>query len=104
MASLVQRVTTRYKVAKTFLMKNPQLELKGEVIEVAKLHQYEEDVKRLAQEYKEQKVTLDRLPSGKAKGLAGRALAQIGAEGRRARARVEVAKAMKARNVSRAKF
>lgn len=104
MASTAQRVATRYKVAKTFLLKNPHYELKGETVEVSKLPQYESDVKRLTDEYSEQKAKLDSLPSGKAKGLAGRALAQIGAEGRKARARVELAKSMKAKGISKAKF
>lgn len=104
MASIAQRVATRWRVAKTFLMKDPQLMLKGETIESSKLPQYEAEVKRLAVEYKRQKMKLDSLPSGRAKGLAGRDLAQLGNEGRLARARVEVAKKMLSHGLTKAKF
>ncbi len=104
MASIAQRVATRWRVAKNFLLKNPHKELKGETVEVSKLGQYEKDVKRLGDEYRKQKTALDSLPSGKAKGMAGRALARIGAEGRKARARVELAKSMKTKGISKAKI
>lgn len=104
MASIAQRIATRFRVAKTFLMKDPQQALKGETIEVVKLPEYEAEVKRLAAEYKKQKVQLDRLPSGRAKGMAGRDLAQLGDEGRKARARVEVAKRMQSHGLTKAKF
>jgi hypothetical protein len=104
MDSIASRVATRWTISKTFLLKDPQKELKGETLEVSKLSQYESDVKKLAADYKKQKELLDSLPSGKAKGLAGHALARIGTEGRKARARVEIAKTMKSRGINRATF
>ena len=98
------QVAARYQVAKSFLVKNPHKELKGETIEVSKIPQYEREVKRLAAEYRKAKAALDKLPSGKAKGMAGHKLSKIGEEGRKARMRLEVAKSMKAKNLNKATF
>lgn len=95
------------KAGDNFLLKNPHKELKGETIEVAKIPQYEGAVKYLEEEYRKAKEDLDKAKkgtSGKAKGEAGRALAKVGDKGRKARMRLEVAKAMKAKNISKAEF
>jgi len=104
--SIAERVASRH-LAKTFLMKDPHKELKGETIEVSKIPEYQRDVDRLAKEYKEAKSELDKIKQqkgGKAKGMAGYKLSQIGNEGRKARARLELAKKMKEKGLTKTKF
>lgn len=101
------QVAGRYLAAKVkdnYLLKNPHKELKGETIEVSKIPSYEKSVKSLEDQYKAAKKKLDSMPSGKAKGMAGRELANIGKEGRKARMRLEIAKAMKAKNINKSTF
>ena len=107
MAFTEYQVAGRFLAAKVddnFLLKNPHKELRGETIEVSKIPEYEKAVKALGAQYTAAKERLDALPSGKLKGMAGHALAQIGKEGRRARMRLEVAKAMKTKGVTKSKF
>lgn len=84
-------------------LKNPQAVLEGETIELAKLRQYAADVKAAEAAYREQKAQNANL-LGRQRGEGGRELARLGDEKRKAQARLEVAKQLKASGVSKVRY
>ncbi len=93
-----------FRVASNYLLKDPHKALKGETILAANITEYEAEVKRLANVYQKAKKKLDTTPSGKAKGMAGYELSKIGLEGQKARMRLEIAKKMREKSITQAKF